>query len=58
LIKAGLQKQQKQQKAYKLIETEQLSPQLSLGQGINKEIKNILESMKMRAQHIQTYKTR
>ena len=35
-IKAGLQKQ-KQHKAYKFMETEQLSTQLSLAQGKNKE---------------------
>jgi hypothetical protein len=35
LIKIGLQQKQKQQKAYTLIEIEQLSTQLSLGQKRN-----------------------
>ena len=36
-IKAGLQKQQKKQKVYKLIETKQCSTRWSLGQRKNKE---------------------
>jgi hypothetical protein len=38
LFKAELQHQQKKQKAYKLMETEQLSTQGPLGQGRSKEI--------------------
>jgi hypothetical protein len=44
-MKAGFQQQQKQQKAYKLMEIEQLFSQWSLCQGRNKRkgIKDILE---------------
>ena len=56
----GLQQQQKQQKAYKLIETEQLSTQWSLGQGGNKEINDFLEfneKKKKKPQCTKTYGT-
>jgi hypothetical protein len=39
-MKAGHQQQQKLQKPYKLMETEQLSTQWPLGQGRNTEFKD------------------